>query len=163
MSSTILFILKDKMEYKKIKELSIALVNHCVKIDKGIHFYPMYLYSDNSADYFNKFLNFSISDDFLSVNSEFLNVCDIMSIESDVGRKQFNEKFCFLDKIFDIILDFGCKKISLVVFQNEVGDFNNYEKELKGSRSYCEILYNHIIRNKEKYAYSFSEIIINNC
>lgn len=75
--------------------------------------------------------------------------------------KNFFDKFSFLDEIYDMLINFGIKKISLMIScDGSVDKIDDFEIQNKNGRAIVEILYECIMNTKEKYAYDFPNVII---
>ena len=161
MSNLVVFLIKDKLSYEKSLMLSNKIISFC--LDKNIGAIFNFLgYSETLIRETNPNLYFSISDDFLQLNSEYLSTAEIENIESDSGKKEFYEKFSFFDEIYNILVEFELKNMSLVISSDgSVEKISDLEIVDSKSRTITEILYKNIIDNHAKYGYDFTDIVIN--
>lgn len=88
MSSILVFSIRDKIEYENSVKISKKLISYCLSKNLGIIF-NFLGYDENLIRSLQSTFYFSISDDFLQLNSEFLTTSDIMGIENEKGKKFF--------------------------------------------------------------------------
>lgn len=161
MSKMVVFLIKDKINYEKSLLISKKIILYCLKNDLGSIF-NFLGYSENLIIEANPTLYFSISDDFLQLNSEYLNTEKIECIEEEKGKREIYKNFSFLDEIYNILIDFKLGDISLILSSDgsteKMSDFKSINSD---SRKIVEIIYNSIIESKDKYAYDIPNIIIN--
>lgn len=159
MSKMIVFLIKDEIGYEKSVLLSKRLISYCLDKNFGV----MFNFLGYSHDLINKFtpsLYFSISDDFLQLNSEFLSTSNILYINEIEGKKEFCEKFSVLDDIYNILLNYKILNIKLLI-SSESKKINDFITVNCNSQKVTEIIYDSIISNAENYAYDFPDLIIN--
>ena len=99
MSNMVVFFINDKIKYDKMVYISNSIVNICLNAKKGAIF-NFLGYDEDLINQFNNDFYFSISDDFLQLNSNYCNVNDILNIDSYLGRERFKEKFLIFDDVF---------------------------------------------------------------
>ena len=161
MSNIVVFIIKDKLSYDKSFMISNKIVSLCLNKNVGAIFNFLGYY-ETLIHEMDPSLYFSISDDFLQLNSEYLSTSEIENIECDNGKKEFYEKFSFLDEIYNVLVEFELRNISLIISSDgSIEKICDLEIVASKSRAITEILYNIIIDNHEKYGYDFPDIIIN--
>lgn len=160
MSNLVTFLIKDEINYEKSTFISNEIVSFCLRKNLGAIFNFLGYY-ENLIHETKPNLYFSISDDFLQLNSEYLSTSEIQQIETEKGKKEFYKKFSFLDEIYEILIKFKLKNISLIILTD--GSINTIsELEVVNSdKKITEITYNLIIDNPEKYGYDFPNVIIN--
>lgn len=160
MSALVTFFIKDDVEYTKSCKISKAIITYCLKNNKGAIF--NYLgYSETLVSSIKSNFYFSISDDFLQLNSEFLTTQNIASILSKRGRKSFNKKFAFFDDVFDILQAYGLSNISLCVTKDgSVDSIDDFLEIKKQDKRYVDLLYDDIISRSNIFAYDFTTVII---
>ncbi len=161
MSKLVVFLIKDKADYEKSVILSKKIISYCLSKNLGVTF-NFLGYSQELIHQLNPTLYFSISDDFLQLNSEYLNTSKIVHIEEDIGKKIFCDNFSFFDEIYSILVDLKFNNISLLISSDgsaeKIEDFKVINSE---SKPITEAIYESIINNKETYAYDFPDIIVN--
>lgn len=158
-----MFSIRDEIDYTKQVALSKLLINYCLSNGKGVIF-NFLGYSENLLSELQPNFYFSVSDDFIQLNSEYMTTADINNIEKAVGREEFKKKFIFLDDIFDILVNFGLINFSLIVAcDGSDDDVNSFDIVSTNTtpRLITDILYAHVINNSSSYCYDFSNIIIN--
>lgn len=161
MSALVAFVIKDDIKYEKLVELSKDLISYSLKNNIGVIF-NFLGYAEELMRSLNAGLYFSVSDDFLQLNSEFLTVSEINDLESEQGKHYFYEKFTFLDNIYKRLIEFGCKKIEFIISCNGNPECITDEFLIKdkGGKAIVEILYDALIEVKDKFAYSFPELYL---
>lgn len=159
MSKMLAFLIKEKINYETSILLSKKLVLHCLEKNYGVIF-NFLGYSQKLIKEFSPSLYFSISDDFLQLNSEFLTTSYIECIEDKEGKKEFCENFSILDDIYSILQSYKIGNIKLLISTDseEINDFISVNCD---SRKVTEIIYDAIISNADMYAYDFPNMIIN--
>lgn len=161
MSNIVVFLTKDKLSYEKSLKISNRIVSFCLNKNLGAIF-NFLGYSETLIQEVDPTLYFSISDDFLQLNSEYLSTSEIKDIERDNGKKEFYEKFSFFDEIYNILVEFELRNISLIISSDGSAEkISDFEIVASKSRTITEILYNTIINNYERYGYGFPTIVIN--
>lgn len=162
MSNLVMFSIQDEIDYFNKVRLSELLIDYCLLNKKGVIF-NFLGYSEDFISELHPHFYFSVSDDFIQLNSEFMTTCDIENIQNAKGKEKFIEKFSFLSDIFQILVDFGLLNFSLVIAcdgsDDDIEDFDTkYINETTSSLT--DVLYDHIINMSHYYAYEFSNVII---
>lgn len=161
MSNIVVFLVKDKLSYEKSLMISNKIVSFCLNKNVGAIF-NFLGYRETLIHEADPTLYFSISDDFLQLNSEYLSTAEIENIECDNGKKEFYEKFSFLDEIHNVLVEFELKNISLIISSDgSIEKISDLEIVASKTRTITEILYNIIVDNHEKYGCDFPDIVIN--
>lgn len=162
MSNLVAFIIKDDLDYKAMDTLSRKIIKYCLNKRFGVMF-NFLGYSQELINSLNPKFYFSLSDDFIQLNSEFLTTSNIEDIDSYHGKKLFLKHFAIFDDIFAILLnDFGLKKISLLISVDGSADnLEDYSIININSNAVAETLYKSILAMKEDFAYDFPDIVIN--
>lgn len=157
MSNIVLFSIVDNISYKKMHKLSNSLVKLSLLKKKGIIF-NFLGYDEELIRRFNLSFYFSVSDDFLQLNSNFCNVCDILHLKSKNGKNKFKKKFAIFDDIYLHLLNNKINEFILIISDQdaEVCDFTEltFNQDLPS-----DILYDYIL-TKENDSYSFGAVII---
>lgn len=162
MSSLVMFSIQDEIDYSNEVILSELLINYCLLNKKGVIF-NFLGYSEKLINELHPHFYFSISDDFIQLNSEFMTTCDIENIQNEEGKEKFIEKFSFLNDISQILVEYGLGNFSLIIScDGSDDDLNDFQRELiiNHQKPLNEVLYNHIINNNSNYAFDFSNVII---
>ena len=160
MSNMVLFFIEDDMDYEKMKHLSKKIIRYCLKKDVGVVF-NFLGYGQDLIESIDPKFYFSVSDDFIQLNSEFLTTSDIRSIENDYGKKIFVERFSLFDDIYEILCDSNIKKSKLLISAD--GSTNSLEEFIVkkiANGSIAETLYESVIEKKDEYAYDFPNILL---
>ena len=92
MSNLVAFIIKDDLNYKTMDTLSRKIIKYCLNKKFGVLF-NFLGYSQELINSLNPKLYFSLSDDFIQLNSEFLTTSNIEDIDSNHGKKLFLKQF----------------------------------------------------------------------
>ena len=83
--------------------ISNKIISFC--LDKNIGAIFNFLgYGESLIHEANPTLYFSISDDFLQLNSEYLTTSEIENIECEKGKKEFYDNFSLLDEIYNVLI-----------------------------------------------------------
>ena len=86
-----------------------------------------------------------------------------MDINQNNGKDNFYKSFSIFDEIYDILIDYSIKNISLLISnesnENSINEFNQIKKE---NKLYVEILYDLLIKENTKYGYDFPNVLISN-
>ena len=160
MSNLIIFSINEKPNHKKLVTLSKKLIKYCLTKDLGIIF-NFLGYSHKLITQLTPSFYFSISDDFLQLNSEYLTTSNIKNIEKTSGKKFFNNKFSFLDDVYNILKNFGIKNITLLISRDDtINDIKEFKRVVKNNRPIVDILYEDIINRQHEYGYDFTDLII---
>lgn len=159
MSKMLAFLIKDKINYETSVSLSKKLVLYCLEKNYGVIF-NFLGYSQNLINEFSPSLYFSISDDFLQLNSEFLTTSYIERIEEQEGKKEFCKNFSILDDIYSILQSYKIGDIKLLI-STDSEEINDFISANCDSRKVAEVIYDAIISNAAIYAYDFPNMIIN--
>ena len=162
MSNLVAFIIKDDLNYKTMDTLSRKIIKYCLNKKFGVLF-NFLGYSQELINSLNPKLYFSLSDDFIQLNSEFLTTSNIEDIDSNHGKKLFLKQFAIFDDIFAILLnDFGLKRMSLLIYVDGSADnIEGYSIININSNAVAETLYESVLAMKEDFAYDFPDIVIN--
>lgn len=162
MSKTVAFFLHEDIKFEKLIELSNKLVSYCLNKKLGIIF--------NHLDWKTQFIKeldsnfyFIITDNFFEYNCDFLTAKNILDINQNNGKDNFYKSFSIFDEIYDILMDYSIKNISLLISnesnENSINEFNQIKKE---NKLYVEILYDLLIKENTKYGYDFPNVLIFN-
>lgn len=158
MSNLVLIYLNKINNYDKMVAISNSLVKISLRHKKGIIFnflgYDEILINQLDTNFY-----FSISDDFLQLNSNYCNVNDILDIESTMGKKKFKEKFAILDDVFVCLKKNNITNFSMLISE-EFANKNEFKIITENDIIPSNVLYKYIVTRKQD-SYSFGAIIIN--
>lgn len=160
MSALVGFFIKDDVEYTKSCEISKTIINYCLENNKGAIF-NFLGYSEPLISSMNSHFYFSLSDDFLQLNGEFLTTQNIASILSKQGREAFNKEFSCFDDLFNILQNYGLSNISLVITKEaNVESIDEFIIIKKQNKRYVDLLYEDIVSRSNIFAYDFTTLLI---
>lgn len=160
MSTLLVYSIKDNINYEELVNLSKKLVYYCLDKNLGVIF-NFLGYSEDLINQLDSNLYFTISDDFLQLNCEYITTSRIENIEKEEGKWTFLSEFSVLDDIYNMLIAFGLKNISLLIScDGSVTTLEEFKVKKKGSLTITEILYKSIIEEKDMYAYDLPNIII---
>jgi len=156
MSNILLFSIKDNIDYFKMVKISNSLVKLCINHKKGVIF-NFLGYDNDLINRINDNYYFSISDDFLQLNSEFLTVEDILFLDTNKGKEEFTKKFSILDEVCLLLKKNNINKYDLIISDQDA-NFSDYIIISKIKSLPTKFLYEYILTKKEN-AYSFDSVI----
>lgn len=157
MSASVVFAIFDDIDRKNKVVLTNKLIEYCISKNFGVIFNAREV-NVNAIQELNPQLYFSLSDDFFSHCCDFLSTADI-DFSSENRKISFYNKYAFFDEIYNILVNFGVKRLCLMV-ANQEAELDCFNVKNKGTSSYVEILYNSILEEKDDYAYGFTIIMI---
>ena len=160
MSNLVVFFVDDKLSYQTQNKLSRELVLYSLKRGIGVIF-DFEGYADNIIQQMNSLLYFSVTDDFIQLNSMFLETGYKPYFNNSKGKKKFFKDFGFFDEIYSVLKKYGIKTIKLIVSHDgSVDDIKDLKVVDKKDKSIVQILYDDIIEEKDKCAYGFTDLLI---
>ena len=161
MSNLMIFAIKDNLKYDQSVLLSKKIISYCLNKNLGAIF-NFLGYCDELIDQLGATMYFSISDDFIQLNSEYLSTSNINHIKQDSGKQKFIDKFSFLNEICDILCNFGLTKICVLISPDGgVHSIDDLKAVDKNTELLTDVLYQGILESHDKYAYDFPNMIIN--
>ncbi|MBQ3066983.1 MAG: hypothetical protein IJD18_03035 [Clostridia bacterium] len=160
MSNLVAFLVYDTMEYEEMVAVSKSITKYCLNKDIGAIF-NFLGYSEKLITELNPNFYFSISDDFLQLNSEWLSTSSIENIAEEEGKVEFCNKFSFLEDICAILDGYGLQCVKLLVSSSGTESIEDFLLVDAGLEPITNLLYKSVIENHATYAYGFPDIIIN--
>jgi len=156
MSNLVLFTINDRLSYDQMLSLSNGLVELCLEKQKGVIF-NFLGYEEDFIKKIDANFYFSISDDFLQLNSEFCDVCDILDLNSKEGKTKFVKKFSIFDEIYLFLIKNKVKNCKLYISDQDY-DLSEYKK-VYYTGTITDCLYDYILTT-EAESYSFGAILL---
>lgn len=150
---------KSIIDYNHVKQLSDELVKLALTNDKGIIFEFLGYDEEFIKSLGDKFY-FAVSDDFIQLNSEFMNLCKIDDIRSTSGKGQFLQEMKIFDDISALLCSYGISKFDLLISTDNSDCLDDFKIISAKNDSISKVLYHHLLSNLCSNGYDFTDIII---
>lgn len=161
MSNLVVFLIKDKITYEQTVAVSNNIVRYCLENNKGALF-NFLGYGEDLINQLAPSFYFSISDDFLQLNSNYLSSINNHFVKKTDNEKDFFSKFKFLDDIYALLQSAKIRKIQLLISSDGSSErIEDFLQIAKGAYSFEEILYDIFLKEQVGITQDFPELIIN--
>ena len=159
MSNLVSYLIKNKSNYSFDKKLSNELVNLALICNKGIVF-NFLGYDEELINQFDHCLYFSITDDFLQLNSEFASNLIIYDFETKKGIMMFEKDFSIFDMVADHLYKNNIKEFDVIISTNEGVSKENLYLLTCNTTHLTKTMIDYLISNKDKNGFSFEDVLI---
>ena len=147
------------VDYDHAKQLSDELVKLALANDKGVIFEFLGYDEEFIKSLGDKFY-FAVSDDFIQLNSEFMNLCQIDDIGSPSGKETFLQEMKIFDDVSALLRSHGIDKFDLLISADNADCLDDFKIIYADNDCISQTLYRHLLDNLCSNGYDFTDIII---
>ena len=159
MSNLVIFYFNNVYDYDYYKDLSEKIIKVALKNKRGVIF-NFEGYAEELIKQLGDVFYFSVSDDFLQLNSEF--ITQEISLDSD--EKNLKNKYSQSMKVFDeitlLLKKNGINKFDLLIDTNEANSMSDFIIIDNSMVKISDTMYEYLTNNQNHYPFEWASVLI---